>query len=111
MTNRPSTSPSTWRGVVKFDATDVELYRLVEKRANQNLSWDEIAAEIGCEVDPLCEWFIAFNPPRELPMVKAAPITYAGKPQSYQSLSAHAQRFANWRRQHEGASRARSEKA
>ncbi len=99
-----------WRGAVIFSPDDHELWRLVQKRVAAKLSWEEIAAEIGCDVAPLLEWVNYGYKAKKLPSVAIAhPVAYQGRPiTSHRSMSEEARRFENWRRMQAGAAKTRA---
>lgn len=99
-----------WRGVVKFEPNDHDLFRLVQKRVAAKWSWEQIAAEIGCEVKPLLEWVNYGYKARQLPAAISSPaITYQGRPiTSHRSMADEARKFEIWRKAQAGAAKTRA---
>jgi hypothetical protein len=88
-----------------------ELMRLIRKRVDQQIPMTQIASELGVDVDDLCEFIFKYKEPRRRPYVRKSdpPITIDDSPiRDHWSLSQVAQRFANWKRQHDGAAEARA---
>lgn len=88
--------------------TDHAFMRLVRKRCeDMSRSMAEIATELGCDVDDLCRWIMAYREPqRPKPYVnKYGPaISFDGRTiASNGDLSNEAARFKAWKRSHEGA--------
>lgn len=97
------------RGRTSFNPDDHELFRLVQARVAKKLSWDEIAAEIGCEVMPLCQWVNDYKYPPK-PVVRAVqPIRAAGK--AIHTPQQMSRQFEAWRRSQQGAAKTRAESA
>lgn len=94
-----------------MNKTDHELMRLIRNRVDKGIPMTQIAAEIGVEVDDLCDFIMAYKEPRKrkVDTTKAGPpITLNDKPiRDHWGMSQAAQRFANWKRQHDGAVAAR----
>lgn len=101
--------PYTWRGAVLLKPDDHEFWQLVRKRVAQKWSWEEIAAEIGCDVHDLVHWANwVYQPPKKptvvrssfvpLPPVRELPLA---------SPAARSRQFLAWRRATEGARKAR----
>lgn len=81
--------------------TDHAFAQLVKRRCeDMSRSMAEIAAELGSTPDELCRWIMAYKEPRRnKPYVnRQSPAQITTTPHS-----ADAKRFANWRKQREGA--------
>lgn len=98
-----------------FPATDAELFEHIRKRANARpaVPWETIAAELDLTVGDLLSWFLAYRgAKRERSAIAKgrSPLLLAKSPAggSY-TLSADAQRFANWKRAAAAAAKARRE--
>ena len=116
MTEFKNGSASQWRGVVLFAPDDHDMYRLVQKRVGQKWSWEEIAAEIGCEVKPLCDWVLAYKEPRRdrVPLIRTSQIIDPPKlsiAPAQRPITMQSQRYLNWKRAQEGAAKTRADNA
>jgi hypothetical protein len=95
--------------------TDHAFMRLVRKRCeDMSRSMAEIASELGCDVDDLCRWIMTYREPkkhRSVDTSKRGPaIAFDGRSiTSHNDLSHEAARFKAWKRQHDGAARARED--
>ncbi|MFD1945051.1 hypothetical protein [Paradevosia shaoguanensis] len=94
-------------GKVRLARDDHALWKLVRKRVEQKRSWEQIAAEVGCEAMELVEWVNwLYTPPPEAKPKDT--ISYAGVKivdPGVRSDSESARRFAAWKRQHDGAAK------
>lgn len=98
-------------GIEKLTADNHALYRRVQHLVGLRWKWEAIADDVGLvgprAVQDLCEWVLEYREPKKSPMVKAKPIReVVGKSKSYSTTS---ERFIAWRRQHEGAKKARED--
>lgn len=87
--------------------TDHAFMRLVRKRCeDMSLSMAEIAAELGCDVDELCRWIMAYKAPR-----KGKPYLNRYSAPVVSRTSANPRRnaadFVAWRKATEGAAATR----
>jgi transposase-like protein len=95
--------------------TDHAFMRLVRERCkNMDRSMAEIAEELGCNVDDLVRWIMAYREPkkhRSVDTTKYGPaIAFDGRAiRTNADLSSEAARFKAWKRQHDGAKAARAD--
>lgn len=97
-----------------FPQTDAELFDHISRRANERpaVPWETIASELDLTVADLLSWFVAYRQPkRERKATRKAgpPMLLSGQPgHDHWGSSSNAQRFANWRKSHDGAAKARA---
>lgn len=101
---------------MKFPDTDEKLWAYVRARVNARpaVTMSHIARELGLHVDDLCAWIMAYREPRptkgEQRKKPGPPMLLAGTSGGQVwSQSRQARAFAAWRKQHDGAVRARQE--
>lgn len=86
--------------------TDHAFMRLVKKRCeDMSRSMAEIAAELGCDVDDLCRWIMAYREPRVRP---AKNNSKYGPPIRTAEFGHGAAAFKAWKRQHDGVKATRA---
>lgn len=90
--------------------TDHAFMRLIRKRCeDMSKSMAEIAEELGCDVDDLCRWVMAYKAPKKHTSRDTTkygpPIEAGGFP--VRSHAAMARGFEEWRRAKEGAAATR----
>lgn len=95
--------------------SDEELFAFICDRASERpaASWEQIADDVGLTVADLLDWFLTYRvPKRERNEHSAArsPAMLPTNPAGGQwTLGANAQRYANWKRGHDAAAKARRE--
>lgn len=106
-----SISPYNRRGAIDLKPDDHEFWRLVQKRVALKWSWEQIAAEIGCDVDDLIHWANwVYQPPKKVPVAKPDVSRIERIPNSelpVQSPAVKSRQFLAWRRAQEGARKTR----
>ena len=88
-----------------FRADDHELWALVQTRIAKKLSWEEIAAEVGCEAMELVHWANdVYRGKKKRPDRPTHRVVYseATREPPVWSPAANARRFVAWKRQHDG---------
>lgn len=90
-----------------------EMMSLIRRRVDAGYPMTQIAHELGEDVDDLCAWIMAYKDPRPNTSIKRDGPPIALRDATVKrypwSASQNAQRFANWKRAHEGAKAARGE--
>lgn len=99
------------RGVVELKHDDHALWSCVQKRVSQHRSWEEIAREIGCDIDSLVHWANWVYQPPAKPKVGAPSIadipTIPTRDLPQSSPMAMSKQFLAWRRARDGARKTR----
>lgn len=106
------TSQYNRRGAIDLKPDDHEFWRLVQKRVAQKWSWEQIAAEIGCEVGELINWANWVYQPPKLPKVSSTQSWARTEHQRLKDLPEAApirqtRQFMAWKRARDGARAAR----
>lgn len=96
------------RGSIQFRSDDHELFRLVQKRVDQKWSWEQIAAEIGCEVDPLLHWVnhgyqFPQKPAVRSPVAGVLKTTTSTEDMPKDSPATMSKQFLAWKKARDGA--------
>lgn len=103
-------SNAMWRPSLRLEADDQEMWELMKKRLDQGKSFEDIAYEIGANVDELLHWANWVYKPRKKQAVKpkkyvsdiaVSAKTYPDMPAL--SPTASAAKFAAWRKATQGA--------
>ena len=98
-------------GIEKLHPENHDLWRRVQHLVALKWSWEAIADDAGLvgprRVQDLCDWVLEYKEPKKLPMVAARAVLNVPAPSRLYTKDA--QRFMTWRRQQEGARRARVE--
>lgn len=84
------------------EMNDHELMRLIRKRVAQkpSIPMTQIAAELGTDVDTLCAFIMLYREPDN----RAKEQRKNGRPPNKGwDIQAHEQRYAAWKKQHDGA--------
>lgn len=98
-------------GIEQLHPKNHTLYVRVQVMLNQRARYEEICDIIGLvgpnRVNELCEWFIAYKTPKQLPTVVTKPVSsFRINADRYRPTTEEAKRFIAWRKQHEGARKA-----
>jgi hypothetical protein len=95
-------------GIEQLHPKNQTLYIRVQVMLNQRARYEEICDIIGLvgsnRVNELCEWFIAYKTPKQLPKVRTGAVLDI--PVRAPSLIGHGVRLSAWQRQRDGARKA-----
>jgi hypothetical protein len=97
-------------GIEQLHPKNHDLYRRVQHLVSLKWSWDAIADDAGLvgsrRVQDLCDWVLAYREPKKLPAVVTRHVA-AITADTYRPTTEQVRRFEAWRKQREGARKAR----
>lgn len=95
-------------GIEQLHPKNQTLYLQVQRMLNKRMKYEDICDVVGLvganRVNDLCEWFIAYKTPKQLPKVRTGYVLDV--PVRAPSLTGHGVRLGVWQKQRDGARRA-----
>lgn len=92
-------------GIEQLHPKNQTLYLQVQRMLNKRMAYEDICDVVGLvgpnRINELCEWFIAYKTPKELPKVRTGSVLDV--PVRAPSLTGQGVRLGVWQKQREGA--------